>query len=262
MVTANLEITDELLKKLKGLLNLSNPEKNSNVNEAAAAAAKLQELMFKYNLSLSHITASDNKDAVDTKMDAARFRPDTVGRYIWNRDLLTVITKNNFCYEVENFVITKSGTRSYRGSTIIGQPHNIEFVQYLYEYLRKEMYRLASESYQEAKHAAQSAGHAPPHSWTYFSSFCRGAVATIALRLSRQFQADKDANADTMALVVVNDAALEKFASQMFPEMKKYLDKAKRDVADIVAYRNGVKAAQGMSLNRPLDGMGEKKALH
>ena len=174
---------DNILAKIKKLQALA--ANNSNVAEAAAAAAKAQALMFEHNITTAEVeTASvaDVYEKIEHTLDANR---NTIG---WKASLLYVIAKHNFCRAVSHGGTTRM--------SLVGKRSNVEGVLYLYAVCEREIDRLAT-----AETKAQLADKA-----IFRRSFCRGAVAAISERLRAQRQASEaQANtAHTTALVLRN----------------------------------------------------------
>jgi len=108
-----------ILDKIKKLLALST---SSNPNEAASAAAKAQALLAQYNLELSQVEAHGGEASDYGQQDVA-----VGGVSRWRKTLMLVLARPNFCAVV-----------SYKGTervSIVGEPHNLEAVKYLYKYL-------------------------------------------------------------------------------------------------------------------------------
>lgn len=255
MTTCNVEITDSLLARLKKLSNLADASKNDSAEEVASAAAKLSELMLRYNLSMDAILDVDEKPASVAEYISEYFTPTKNGHYVWWRDLMSGIISNNYCREL----FCHKGSTHYM-STIIGQTHNVEFCKYLYSYVRAEIYRLSQVAYQKHKNSAVAAGYPTPHSWSYHSSFCRAAVATVVDRLRAQRLNLERTNESATAIVVVKGAELEqairKFAPHLYDEKKKqrffndHKDRRGKSRAGLI---HGRQAGETINLNRPLE---------
>lgn len=114
--------TARIAEKIRRLLALS---KSSNEHEAAAAAAKAQDLLHRYNLSVDQVDAAQ-------RPDYGREIVDIGNNAGWRGVLLHVIATPNTAQ-----VISLGGGRY----AVIGQPHTIEVVRYLYEYLSREIER-------------------------------------------------------------------------------------------------------------------------
>lgn len=184
---------DKILETLRRLKALSD---SPNVHEAASAAAMVQKLLFKYNLEEYEIPSGE-KEEYSTEIY-------TVGAgksLSWKRLLLFPVAKYNFC---RAYYLHDVGPRGELHRTnrmkILGEPSNIKIVEYLFEFLSSEIERLAEEFYYHE-------GNGHKTSWK--SSFCNAAVIGIGEKLREQFLADRQAEVNTQALVLVKDQAIE-----------------------------------------------------
>src|SRR2546430_2376324 len=118
-----------ILTKIKKLIALST---SSNLNEAALATAKAQELLMQHNLTMRQ---------VDTHGKQSQYCGTFVktGSRVWRRMLILVIARNNFCETVYD--------REIKSVNLIGEPHNQEVVIYLYEYLIGQLEPMAAAAY-------------------------------------------------------------------------------------------------------------------
>src|SRR5689334_2968690 len=121
----------EIIERIKKLHALA--ERNSCTAEAAAAAEKIQDLCFKYNLELSQVLDTPDKEPHPYLKHeyVAKGNRMTMG---WQRVLWHGIVKTNFCYSFYTPNTTKF--------TVVGQKHNFEVVVYQFEYLCSEIQRL------------------------------------------------------------------------------------------------------------------------
>lgn len=188
--------TEKILEKVRRLLALS---KSSNEFEAAAAAAKAQELLFKYKLEMNDVPSDDGRDAPREAFDRHfMVAENTAG---WRGTLLNVIALNNDCSVIKH----SGGTGKLYA--VIGQKSSFEVVEYLYAYLVAEIDRLAKTHF----------GKGHPDSW--FTSFRYGCVNTLSKTLKRQRE-ESVSSAKGMALVVVNEAALKAKEHEFYPRLR------------------------------------------
>src|SRR5689334_15056227 len=194
-MTATHEI-DRVVERIKKLLALT---ASQNPNEAALAASKAQELLFRHNLSMAMVEAAT--EGGNSAYVADRF--DSGGWMDWRRRLLAAVARNNFCRGV-----SYQGTRDVG---IVGEPHNVLVVKHLYAFLVRELMRLAELE------AAEQPGLSPDDARSWKRSFFQGAVRTIAHRLTEQRQRDVASDHRAMSLVVRKDQELEEAYRQHFP---------------------------------------------
>lgn len=240
--TADLHRIVDRVKKLLALSTSANP------HEAALAAAKAQEILFRHNLSLAMVEA---ELAEGPGAGYVKDRFDSGGWMDWRRRLIAAIARNNFCRGV-----SYQGTRDVG---IVGEPHNVLVVKHLYAFLVRELMRLA-----EIEVAGQPV-LTEDESRAWKRSFYQGAVRTIAQRLAEQRQRDIAAAAQgapgAMALVVRKDQELDDAYRQHFPDApppppeSPPADQPRRKPRrprSTDGYRAGLRAGQTIPLNLPL----------
>ena len=193
---------ENILELVRRCLALS---KSSNENEAALALSKAQELLFKYNLSLSEIEAADesyqNKSPITKGYDSVA-SPKNYGQ--WKIILLHKITQYNFCD-----IILFSGGKV----AIIGQSHNIEVVKELYSWIAEQILKFADEACRDYS--------GPDRIPTFRRSFLESAARTVGNRLYRQFEESKKETASSTALVVRNESMVKEYIEQEYPDLRK-----------------------------------------
>ena len=219
---------ETILMRIKKLLNLTEA-RGATPEEAANAAAKAQALLFEHNLSMAavegvNLDKAESYDKTDYEMKEGK------GQYEWRKSLLAVIARENFCK-----VIQFAGVQNH--VDIIGKRSNVEVVCYIYESVQREIERLARiAKRQQAVEACK-----------YYSSFCRGAIFTIAERLRAQRRTNEQATSSSTALVVQTDADLKRAVSQWFPSLRPVRS---APVRRSDGYAAGKHAGHSISLNR------------
>jgi hypothetical protein len=242
-MTAAREI-DRIVERIKKLLALSSSQ---NPHEAALAAAKAQELLFRHNLSMSMVEAALEGGSSGYVSD----RFDSGGWMQWRLRLLSAVARNNFCRGV-----SYQGTRDVG---IVGEPHNVTVVKHLYAFLVREVLRLADLEVKEQH------GLDEEESRAWKRSFYLGAVRTIAQRLATQRQRDISADPQAAALVVRKDQELDEAYREHFPTAQSNEDDeegapapARQDRGPsrprrTDGYRAGVLAGRTIPLNLPIE---------
>lgn len=215
-----------IAERIRKLQALADSTRNDNVHQAAAAAAKIQELLMKYNLALSDIPPelkeASSYDQYDMALGAS------TQDWGWRKQLLHKVAIYNFC----DIVILDNAKHQ---AAIIGKSHNIEVVLYLYGYLWREIKRLA-RAYGEQEQPAEK---------HWYAEFCNGAVSTIRKRLyDQQVQQKAETEAST-ALVVVTEKELEEEKFRRFGVLKRG-GGPKSGYSE--HYQAGGRAAHGLSL--------------
>lgn len=209
---------ERILEKVRRLLMLS---QSSNPHEAAAAAAKAQELLTRYNLEIPGVPEAQREDY-------GREMYDIGNNAAWRASLLHVVAKHHYCQAVSHGA-GKVG--------IVGQRHNIEIATYLYEYLAREIDRLADVGWRDYTGWAAS-------SRVWKNDFRTGAVVAINQALDQQ-ERTQEAAPDTMALIVRNDRALAEATRRVYPHLRHTSRKARAGDG----YYAGHRAGQGIGIN-------------
>lgn len=258
---------ESLKNKLANLKNLA--ENPSTPGEAAAAAAGLQRLLFKHNLSLEDIKVAD-KDATG---DYSRNEFDIGVTYgnvesRWKYDLLRIVASVNFCK-----VFHYSGT--VKKAMIIGETHNVIMVTGMYEYLRDEIQRLIKR---DIKIARQTPGTVPEQGFAWSYSYRTAAISQISFRLWEQRREDvaeaEKATSDKMrgsdsvsgsgsgsALVIQKDKTLSNAVAKLVGRTKASKTRGHSSF-NVSASLAGRLAGKEVSLNRQVGGSkGSKTAL-
>lgn len=236
---------DRVVERIKKLLALSSSQ---NPHEAALAAAKAQELLFRHNLSMSMVEATLEGGTSGYVSD----RFDSGGWMHWRRRLLAAVARNNFCRGV-----SYQGTRDVG---IVGEPHNVSVVKHLYAFLVREIMRLADIGVK----AERGLDEEEMRAWK--RSFYLGAVRTIAQRLATQRQRDINSDPNAAALVVRKDQELDDAYREHFPNAQsdgeseedgapapKRQDTGPSRPRRTDGYRAGILAGRTIPLNLPID---------
>ena len=157
---------ETILSRIRKLQSLTT-DRGATPEEAAAAAAKAQALLFEHNLTASeidtHETAPDPYGRVEHELERA-----TRTTVQWRRSLLYSLAVHNFC----TAVTLPNTTRM----SVIGKRSNVETVLYLNQCVSRQIESLAQ----------QASRHLLSGRAAYEVNFCRGAVMTVYQRLKTQ----------------------------------------------------------------------------
>lgn len=149
---------NSILSRLKKLQRLYEGAKAINSEaEAQNAAAKIQNLLTQYNLSMVDLEAAVDDEpktnVTEEKLDDSWQRK--CGGF-WDQLLLYGICKYNFCYMIVSSQYTHRTNRNGKmvfenrhKYIVIGEPQNIEVVKWLFNVLAGQLYRLALKRYEE-----------------------------------------------------------------------------------------------------------------
>ena len=241
MTGGAVDITADLVQRLQKVRALT---ESSVPGEAAAAAAKLQEILLKYNLEMEDIE-EESPEADDRYVKEELELAATSGNMInWRRILLSGIARSLMC-----------AAFGYKGTpkmVIVGQKHNIEIVRHFYDYLSSEISRLADATWQKARSRTLEHGR----SWK--SSFYNGAVDIVVQRLEEKYQQVSRRNSETRALVLRNERELDDAVGNLIGRVRRNTVRQRHSEA---GYSRGARAGKRVSLDDPVRGGGASGRL-
>lgn len=165
-----------IVDKIKNLLDLS--RNNNSPEEAALAATRAQELMFKYQIQESDIVSTDEERKPEALVEEGIDSKDKK-RNVWKSCLAYAVAKG---FGATMYHTDRNGTAHFQ---IFGLESSVQTVKYMYAYLLNEIERLCEENWKaHGKEQRQS-----PRTWR--NNFRLGAVNTIRERLQKQHQAQR-----------------------------------------------------------------------
>jgi hypothetical protein len=220
---------EKVLEKIRKLLRLAT--NNPNVNEAAVAAARAQQLMLEHKLAQIDLSATDedkdDESVLETPFDGGR----KGGLTPWRQSLITVVAKNCFCRAILTTVVGPTG-RKMKHAILIGSPDDANVTMYVYGYLQGEINRLCRAGDRADKYAFRNA-------------FRRGAVVAIAEKLAAQ---RRQQSSGEKALMVINraDNAVEQYIQGAYKNLR--ASRAMRPVKDSGGFHDGYRAGQKMDI--------------
>ena len=223
----------EIIRRIRGLLALGDTTKNPSVQQAAAAAAKAQELMLKYNIAQAQI---DLEGEETERISAVGVH--TPQRSHWQRSLYECIARTNFCRSL----YTPGSTKM----ELIGRRHNVELVSWMFEYLVR-----AIKTETEALWEIQTLCYPETRGRKWRHSFALGAQHAIARRLRAQRRRDQMAvGADSQALVVGMDREVAVWIEEAYGRLGRA--QARGVTIDGGAFSHGKTFGATVALNRPV----------
>lgn len=128
----------KLIDKIRALK--AKAEKTDNEHEAAAFAAKVQELLTKHNLHISDVEIDDEEQE---DMERVTYDP----RYTdpWRRVLCGATARLYMCDIYMDYMWDDKKQKTKTVVVFVGRPHNIVVAQEMFEYLVATTLRLARE---------------------------------------------------------------------------------------------------------------------
>lgn len=228
---------DPIVAKIGKLLGLARG-RGATAGEAAAAAAKVQELLLEHNLTMEHVgdaaAASCYEEECHRLLSASSYRSG------WESVLARIVGKNLLCAVIR--------VNASREVLFIGKPHNIAAAVHLVVYLQREIARRAAAG------APRYRRRSSRDRWRQRFSF--GAVHEIGRRLEEERIAMRG---EVVALVLRTDAALEAEVKRRHPDLR--LSRVTKDRIDSAAYFQGRLAGRGIPLRNPVATRGRRELV-
>jgi acetylornithine deacetylase/succinyl-diaminopimelate desuccinylase-like protein len=226
---------DPILSRIKKLLNLTEA-RGATPDEAANAAAKVQDLLFQHNLSMASVAAHSIDKPTDGITETAHKVQGAKNSMRWRQVLYGSIARHNFCK-----ILLMGSDRI----AIFGKPSNTEVVQYMGEYIGNEIHKMARKAMlDEQKRTGQTV------SWPYYTAFAQGAVSTISQRLADQQKKNETVSAACTALVVQSRGAVEAFITAAYP--RRGTARPLRAASRADAYQHGQREGHNIPLSKGL----------
>lgn len=232
----------DIIERIRRLLALS---ESSNVNEAAAAAAKAAELMAKHQIDQATIDAEINApdepvEAEDLQVLGGKAQP-------WKQIIASALAKSNGCATYTQI----RGQAQCRTVTtrIIGPRRAADTVRYLLAYLQNEVERLLKLDVEEQRAAWAKLGGGFTLTRSYAGSFRLGAAGELARRLTESHQsamAAARAGATAGAIVRVDRAQARLDGAMASLGLKKA--RARPTYSNSAAFKAGAKAGSSVAL--------------
>lgn len=240
---------NKIISKIKKLLDLADTSRNSNVEEAASAAAKAQRLMEKHRIHKAMV--EEHQSGVKHHQLNDQGKPEK-----WKVYLANTIAKFNGCFIVQSPTYEKDGELA-----LVGEPEDISTVQELYSYIVAETTRFCLANIITFK---MQYGEYPDAS--YKDSFYLGAITAVERRL---VEATNQARADELSKAHTKEEQSK--LSSVLSRLDNRVDVAKNWVMKHVAnakikdvsltssnpsgYEAGFKAGENLSIDpaKPLD---------
>lgn len=240
-----------IVDKIKKLLRIA---ESADVNEAANAAGKAQQMMEAHNIDLAMLPADDDGNAVTEEevreFDGKEALHTSARVASWQSQLSHRIAKSNGCSTFMGHTYDPDSHKYLRTLGIVGRPSDVATVRYLFQYLRGEIDRLCKKS-------ARGKGR------TWANSFRLGAVHEVGRRLKEAKEAARQEAREKMealegdqttalarldtALALI-DRRLNDTKSWMDANMNLRSTRARSAQRDWGAYESGREAGSSISL--------------
>jgi hypothetical protein len=233
----------KIADKIRKLLALGS---SPNENEAAAAVAKAQQLMFSYNIALEDLV-------VKTASEIGERRTDINLLVTWQNRVIVTVASTSLC-RVYIVVTSRMIGGHYTAKkdkrvVLVGRDHDTELAELIISWLFGELNRL-SNSYANSLKGALS----PAERKVARRSWLEGAAAVVSRRLLDEFDKRRQSTESSTALVIHRDAELSEYMEKKTLEQGKSSQSTRKQ--DWAAYMQGAQDGEKVAL-RP----GEKGLL-
>ncbi len=233
---------DTALRRVQKLLSLAT---SPNEHEASAAAEKAQELMQKWKIEEAEVRPGNSTVTVESWVYANM----TV---TWRRDLAFSVARGFFCRCVH--VPRSKDSQNKAWLNFVGRPEDIAVAKAVYEWLTKELERLAKASTKDRKAYLKNypgivaAVRAQLRNW--HQSFLQGAVGRLADRL-REGEERFEEEEKGCALVKVSNDEVNKAVEEAFAALEASPPAA--EARDPRGWLAGDEAARTMAIQPPTE---------
>jgi hypothetical protein len=251
---------DHVVNKLKKLmLKEESCRKIGNIEEAGVYAAKIAEWCLRYKIELASISTEAETDA-DNKTRGKEFiNPAGVrgGRTLWwQTTLARMVCEYTGCVHV---LVARSNEM-----ILVGKEMDRQMAKYLLTLLVQFVAKESQKQYDREYYVQCEKGGRPSYVLRgYKASWIHGAVEVFRQRLDEmKKQVETEQGAVCVALVLRSDVeASRKWMNDNMMDLKNVTISGPAAVLNHRAHEAGAAAAANVSLNRPVGGGAESKAL-
>lgn len=250
-----MNVPDSILERIQKLMAL---QKNPGTPaEAENAAARIQEMLLKYNLSMAEIENHkvDDNDVIQTK---GKFN---VYQKYGDGDvaviLLRTVAEFNFCRSIR--MVNGKKSQEVDEYVLIGKKYNVEVTLYMFEYVLNNLKILFQNHWKN--YVKNTPAEYREGSGVHKRSYYQGALAAIRSRLEKQREAaivesekesgKYDANNPVNALIKVNKDAVDKRVKELFQNRLK--SSPNRIYSSSDGRSAGYEAGSKLNLSKGLD---------
>lgn len=240
------EIT-KLTDKISKLIKLQGGAKEiGSLEEAAAAASRIQVLLLKHNLELSDLKLEKGEEgpvATNTRINLEEEFNWTKSSGPWMTNLIGLLAIRNLC----GIVIVNRPNKNYTANIpdimLFGEKHNIEIVSMLAAQLIHRLKRMAAQSFKEYTGFDKKNA--------YYRGYLQGAVNGINTKMQEAKKELELEHSGITALVVSSDKLVKNAIEDYFKgNLKKQKSRRSSSVDGLV---NGFKDGKNMSINKALN---------
>jgi len=228
---------EKVIDTIQKLLRLR--EGTSSQAEAESAAAKVQELLFKYNLEMAEVNSHVPED--ERTVGQEEFQTgEGKNEGTWIQQLYWMVSKYNFCFAL---ILSHPRKKSETKMGVVGRPGSVQAVQYLVEWLIPEARNLAKQSFREYE------------GWEKKGKFTRGFLSGFVIgiggKLYEEWQAQQSRDENCKALVVTSGKEVKEYVLNRYP----FVGRARRSSSSSQdGHTAGVEAGRSTQIRRGIKG--------
>lgn len=222
---------EEVLSKVRKLFELS---KSPNENEAALAASKARELLFRYNLRMADLPEDDMKSALDVTEAGVE-----AGKLLrnWVKGLLIHVAEG---FDCSHIIRRRTGCNPVL--SFIGTDADTRVAACTFQFLCRELNRMADSALPRLRREARG--------WSTGAlrfAYLEGGVKRIGERFREQTREVKEAEQRTCKdLVLAKERMIRNYMNSTFTSIRKEYGRT-RTVSSL-AFEKGYKDAERVDL--------------
>ena len=248
-------MNDAIIQRIQKLLAMTT-ERGCTPAEAAHAAAKAQEFMQRYGLSMFDVEAKTYGEKVEEEHRDLEFERVPA----WVCKMAGAVARPNGCEYVLSWI--RRGKRRTNCLKFIGHTTDVKIVAYLYQSLSKALWR---QSAGDCKQLGRGGASLAKARWDYM----RGAACAIEQRLTEEAKRFEQSAGSAIepfasgpavngAMVLVKNKAVEEYMAKEFPDLKTVHHRG--SPRDHAAEQAGIAAGRSIPIRKGLE-RGEAQGL-
>ncbi len=238
---------DRALRVIRKLLE-QRVERGASPAEAAAAAAKAQELLRKYQLGIAELEGG----RLDEDVRSERVAHGCRRVESWVFGLLVACTRPLDCAYVVSSSESLAG-EIWHECVFVGHQSDVLVSRYLFVTLKGRLWAMAEQ-------CALAHHRRGPAKRPFMGAFMTGAAKAIHDRLEAERQAAESACDRSRQLTVAKNSAVEAFMAREFPDVKLRRRNRLSDSA-LLAAAEGQKSGRAIALQRGVTGGASNESL-
>lgn len=242
-----MESKEEIILKIKKLLNLSEGAKEINSLEEAETAIKLANtLMLKYNISLIDVNNVENNNFKINFSEKLSFE-DTYLKTIWKYKLLKVLAVNNLCEVTFN--------KKSKLQQILGEEFNVRIVEYLYNFLLNKIPVIFENTYYNLNNFKLKQSLSKKE---YLAQYLEGFIEGLKIKLNQQFNDLKSSDDKFNSLIKINDYHIKNYIKNNC----RVISLKNTTISNTEVFNKGLNDGKNVKLNKGIDNTLKVKLLN